>query len=165
MKKFISLFAAIIFFFFISCNHEKTNSETKEQSSATKKNLEASAIISKAFDTGDPSMIDSVVASDFVDHTDRGDMGRDSLKAMITSMRKMFPDMKQETIKELADEDYVFSLMRFTGTSEGQMGMPKGPYDMKAIQVVRYKDGKAVEHWEYMEPREMMKMMPEAPAK
>ncbi|MGK2861086.1 MAG: ester cyclase [Chitinophagaceae bacterium] len=164
MKKFFSLFAATIFFFFISCNQEKTNSETKEQSSATKKNLEASAIISKAFDTGDPSMIDSVVASDFVDHTDRGDMGRDSLKAMITSMRKMFPDMKQETIKELADDDYVFSLMRFTGTSEGQMGMPMGPYDMKAIQVVRFKDGKAVEHWEYMEPREMMKMMPVAPA-
>lgn len=68
-----------------------------------------------------------------------------------------------ELIKELADDEYVFSLMRFTGTSDGAM-MPAGPYDMQALQVVRFKDGKAVEHWEYMEPREMMKMMPPQPA-
>ncbi len=85
-------------------------------------------------------MIDSVVASDFVDHTDRGDMGRDSLKAMITSVRQAFPDMKTEIIKEMADNDYVFTLMRITGTSSGAMGMPKGPYDMHAIQVARLKD-------------------------
>ncbi len=163
MKQFQLLFTPVIFFFLLSCNQEKVSVE-KEDSSAAKKNLEVSAIITKAFDTGDTSMIDKVVASDFVDHTDRGDMGRDSLKAMIITMRKTFPDMKQEVIKELADDDYVFSMMRFTGTSEGQMGMPKGPYDMKAIEVVRYKDGMAVEHWTYMEPREMMKMMapPEA---
>jgi len=161
MKKIPSIFAAILLCCFISCNNEKTASETKDDNSAVKKNLEASHIVSKAFETGDPSMIDSAVASDFVDHTDMGDKNRDSLKAMISMMHKTFPDMKMELIKELADNDYVFSLMRFTGTSEGQMGIPKGPYDMQAIEVVRFRDGKAVEHWEYMEPREMMKMMPQ----
>lgn len=128
-------------------------------SEKARKNLEASHVISDAFGSGDPSKIDSVVAEDFVDHTDRGDMNRDSLKSMIRMVRSANEDMKMEVIKELADDDYVFTWMRFTGTSNGTM-MPAGPYDMKAAQVVRFRDGKAVEHWEFMEVRDMMKMMP-----
>ena len=158
MKKFFRIGLTGLFLFCISCNDKEDHDKMSDKA---KKNLEASRSISKAFETGDPSVVDSVVASDFVDHTDRGDMGRDSLKAMISGMKEMFPDMKMNVLRELADDDYVFSLMQFTGTSNGQMGMPVGPYDMHAIQVVRFKDGKAVEHWEYMEPREMMKMMPQ----
>src|SRR5688572_18248692 len=125
-----------------------------------KKNLEVSREISKAFGSGDASMIDSLVAPDFIDHTaDRGDVGRDSLKKMITTMKQYFPDMNMEQMKEMADGDLVFSQMRFTGTSKGDMGMPPGPYDMRAIQVTRFKDGKAVEHWEYMDMRDVVKMM------
>ena len=138
-------------------------------SEKAKKNLEASHVVSDAFMSGDPSKIDSAVAPDFVDHTDRGDMGRDSLKAMISMMKKSFPDMKMKLMNELANDDYVFSEMEFTGTSDGSMGMPKGPYDMHVIAAVRCKDGKAVEHWEYMRNDDMMKMMqammPPPPAK
>ncbi len=156
MKK-LFLFAALTTFIFISCNDEtKVGSEANTKA---QKNLEASHIVNKAFETGDVSMIDSVVASDFVDHTDRGDMGRDSLKAFITRMHQVNTDMKMEVVKELADDDYVFALQHYSGTSKGDIGMPAGPYDMKAIEVVRFKDGKAVEHWSYMEMREMMKMM------
>jgi predicted SnoaL-like aldol condensation-catalyzing enzyme len=66
---------------------------------------------------------------------------------------------KTEIIKELADNDYTFSWLRFTGTSAGKMEMPAGPYDMKMIEVVRFKDGMAVEHWNFMEPADMKKMM------
>ena len=128
-------------------------------SDKAKKNLDATHVVSKAWETGDASGIDAVVASDFVDHTDKGDMGRDSMKAMITMMHSMNKDMKMELNKEFADDDYTFSWMRFTGTGDGSMGMPKGPYDMSAIEVVKFKDGLAIEHWEFMEPREMMKMM------
>jgi predicted SnoaL-like aldol condensation-catalyzing enzyme len=31
--------------------------------------------------------------------------------------------------------------------------------DMKVMEVARFKDGKAVEHWSLMEPADMMKMM------
>ena len=156
-KTLFTVFACLLFIFTACKNDNKIASSA--DTSMAQKNLEASHIVNKAFETGDASMIDSAVASDFVDHSERGDVGRDSLKAMITSMKKEFPDMKMETIKELADNDYVFTMMRFTGTSNGAMGMPKGPYDMHAIQVVKFKDGKAVEHWEYMQPGEMMKMM------
>jgi predicted SnoaL-like aldol condensation-catalyzing enzyme len=166
MKKFLSLFAIAVLFGCISCGDdktEKTGSDTmssdKKDNSMAEKNLAASHIVDKAFETGDPSQVDSAVASDFVDHTDMGDKNRDSLKAMIVGMHKAFPDMKMEMIKEVADDNYVFSMMRYTGTGNGQMGMPKGPYDMKAIEVVRFKDGKGVEHWSFMQVADMMKMM------
>lgn len=129
----------------------------KKDNSMSEKNLAASHIVNDAFQSGNISKIDDAIASDFVDHTERGDMNRDSLKAFITMMHKEFPDMKMEMIKEMADDEYVFSLMRWTGTSNGQMGMPKGPYDMKAIEVVRFKDGKGVEHWTYMQTPEVKK--------
>ncbi len=158
MKKILFAAFAGLLCFFISCSSKDAGSK---MSDTAKKNLEASHVVSDAFTTGDVSKIDDVIASDFVDHTDRGDMGRDSLKAMIKMMHSATADMKTEIIKELADDEYVMSWMRFTGTSDGSLGMPKGPYSMTAIETVRFKDGKAVEHWGFMEPREMMKMMPQ----
>ena len=77
-------------------------------------------------------------------------MGRDSLKAMITLMHAKIKDQKMETIKDLADDEYVFSWIRYTGTSDGSLGMPAGPYDMTAMEVVKFKEGKAIEHWAFM---------------
>lgn len=158
MKKYLPAISACLLIFCFSCNNEMKKNDSPGISEKARKNLEASHVISEAFGSGDPSKIDSVVAEDFVDHTDRGDMGRDSLKAAIKAVHAANEDMKMELIREIADDDYVFSWMRFTGTSKGTM-MPPGPYDMKAMQVIRFRDGKAVEHWEFMEIREMMKMM------
>jgi predicted SnoaL-like aldol condensation-catalyzing enzyme len=156
MKKFLLILPCAAALFLISCNSEsKTSSGTSE---TAKKNLDAFHTVSDAFKTGDVSKIDSVVASDFVDHTERGDMGRDSLKAMITMMHQKGSDMTTEIIKEFADDEYVMGWLRYKGTSDGSMG-PAGPYNMQAIEVVRFKDGKAVEHWAFMEASEMMKMM------
>jgi len=156
MKKILLAASAVLFCCFISCNDEKAESK---ESSAAQKNLAASHIVSKAFETGDISAIDSAVASDFVDHTDKGETNRDSLKAMIITMHAKGQDMKMEVIKELADDDYVMSWMKFSGTSDGSMGIPKGPFTWEAIEVEKFKDGKAVEHWEFMTMAEMMKMM------
>ncbi len=155
MKKFLFILLTGLMSLFIACN----DTSKTTVSSTTTKNLEASRAISKAFQTGDASIIDSVVASDFVDHTDRGDMGRDSLKAMVVMVHREFPDQKTEVIKEFTDDDHVVTVVRYTGTSKGQMGMPVGPYDMHAIHLGKFKDGKLIEHWEYMEMRDMMKMM------
>lgn len=129
-------------------------------SDKAKKNLEALRTVSKAFETGDTSVIDAVVAEDFVDHTDRGDMGRDSLKAMIAMMSsKSDSTMKMEVIQEFANDDYAIGWHRYTGISDGSMG-PKGPYNWVAMEVVKFnKDSKGIEHWSYMETREVIKMM------
>ena len=86
-------------------------------------------------------------------------MGRDSLKAGIIKMHEWDKTMKMEVVKELADKDYVFSWIKTSGTSNGDMGMPKGPYTMNSIEVTRFKDSKAVEHWGFMEIRDAIRMM------
>ena len=158
MKKILFILSAFTICFLSACNQK--DSAGGGMSEAAKKNLDAFHAVDQAFQTGDISRVDSVVASDFVDHTPKGDMGRDSLKAMITIMKKGSGDMKSEIKKELADDEYVFAWMRWTGTSDGSIpDMPAGPYDMSGIEVVRFKDGKAVEHWGFMDVKEMMKMM------
>ena len=151
-KVFFAAFAAFVVL--AACNQPST--KTDDQSD---KNLAAGRAIGKCFETGNTNAIDSFVADDFVDHTDRGDkMGKDSLKSMIAFIQSNGKDMKMETLSETADKDYVFQWMRYTGTSNGAMG-PAGPYDMKVMEVSRFKDEKAVEHWAYMDAAEMMKMM------
>jgi len=165
-RKFLLLFIGLPFVF-SACNNatESTASESKATNSVAEKNLTSNRIVTEAFQTGDPSKIDSAVAKDFVDHRDYGDVsGPDSLKAMITQMKKTMPDVKTEVLKEVGDDDYVFTLIHFSGNSDGTMGMPKGPFDMHSVEVTKFKDGMAVEHWGYMQPKEMMKMMPPPPA-
>lgn len=171
MKQIFLLAFASLLFIFTSCDSSisATTDNNENNKAVEEKNLAASGVISKAFETGDISGIDSVVADDFLDHTERGDMkGRDSLKAMIKWVKENMKDAKSEKVREIAEGDFVFSWMHYTGTSDGSMGMPPGPYSMNAIEVAKFKDGKAVEHWNFMEAQDVMKMMappPPQPAK
>ena len=157
MKKNLFILSAA-FCFLSACNDKAPASEA--MSDVARKNLGAFHAVSDAFDTGDISRIDSVVASDFVDHRPTGDVtSADSLKAMITQMKNA-GTMKSEIKKEFADDEYVMAWMRWTGTSNGSVPeMPAGPVDMNGVEVVRFRDGKAIEHWAFMDAREMMKMM------
>jgi len=156
MKKILFTVVTAAACFFISCSDKD---DGHEMSDKAKKNLESVRVVVKAFETGDVSKIDDGVAADFIDHTDKGDLGRDSLKAMITSMHTAMPDMKFNVVREMADDDYTMSWYKMTGTGDGSMGMPKGPFSMNSIDVVRHKDGKAVEHWSFGEMREVIPMM------
>lgn len=160
MKQFLFIACAGLLLVCTSCNDStpvagNTNYEQEQ------KNIAAFNVVTNAFSSGDPAGIDSVVADDFIDHTDKGDLkGKDSLKAMIISMHDSFKDMKTESINTAANGDYVYGWRRYTGTSDGSMGMPKGPYDMQTIELVKFANGKAVEHWAFMEMQDMMEMMP-----
>jgi predicted SnoaL-like aldol condensation-catalyzing enzyme len=139
----------------------KKHLKVLKDSSWSQKNLEAAHIVTKAFTTGDISQIDIAVTPNFIDHTGMGDAGRDSLKAMIIAMHIQFPDIKNEIIKEMADNDYAFLLVRSKGTSNGEMGIPAGPFEMNEIEVLKFKNGKITEHWAYLQFKDIMKMMPQ----
>lgn len=164
MKKIISPVFAALICICTSCNNPVTTEGNTGKDSTLQKNMAAFDEVTRAFQTGDISKIDNVVSPDFVDHTDQGDKGRDSLKAGITMMHDKFKDMKSETINEAANGDYVYGWMRYSGNSDGTMGMPKGPFNMTSIELVKFNNGKAVEHWNFMQPQDMMKMMPPPPA-
>ncbi len=158
MKK-ILLFAGMSIFTLLSCNNDK-KADNGGFSDRAKKNLDAIHIVNNAFSTGDASGIDSAVDASFVDHAPEGDKNRDSLKSDIPKMKAADPSMKMEIIQEFANDDYVAGWYRWTGTGNGSMGMPVGPYDMQALEMVKFNaDGKAIEHWTFGEMREMMKMM------
>lgn len=162
MKK-ILLIAVCFVFFLMSCNSDSKPAVATDApagvSAAAQKNLDAMHVVNKAFETGDVSGIDSVLASNFVDHTDKGDMNGDSLKAAIKSMHATGKPMKMEIVKEVADDDYAFAMMHYTGTGGTGTGMPEGPYDMHSIEVVKFSNGKATAHWQYWEAAEVTKMM------
>jgi hypothetical protein len=162
MKKILFAASAGLLCLFTACNNEtktSTASEGGAESTQPQKNLEANHVVMKAFETGDVSGLDSVISADFVDHTDQGDKkGVDSLKSMVNMIRSTFKDMKIETVKELADDNYVMSWIHYTGTGDGKM-MPPGPFDMDAIETTKFQNGKAVEHWSFGETQDMTKMM------
>lgn len=160
MKKnlFIILIVSV---YSLSCSEKK--SETTTTSSTTQKNLSATKEINKAIESGDVSKLDDYIDANVVDHASPlGDVkGIDSIKAMLAKIHTMGTNMKMESIKTLADDEYVFEWMRLTGTTAtADLGMPIGTnYDINAVQVSKFKDGKVIEHWEFMQPADMAKMM------
>ncbi len=102
---------------------------------------------------GDVSIVDELIAPDFFNHaappgTNRGP---ESLRWLATMLRTTFPDL-HFTIEELvAEGDIVAGRLTMSSTHEGTVrGMP--PPTGRAMRqdhlhFVRYRDGRAIEHW------------------
>jgi predicted SnoaL-like aldol condensation-catalyzing enzyme len=165
MKKLLFTAAAGMLCFFISCNDSGTTSSTNN--SQSEKNKADSKTINNALETGDLSKLDSLIDKDIVDHGDpNGDVkGLDNVKKFFVQFHNSVKDLKIESIANATDGDYNLDLNRTTGTVTAPfMGMPAGTnMDMTIVDVVRIKDGKAVEHWAYSDPRDMMKHMKDMP--
>lgn len=157
-RSFLAMLSLVILL--VSCEVKKTDTADND---AKDKNVAAITEINKAIETGDVSKLDQYIASDAVDHASpAGDVkGLDSIKSMLGKVHTMGTNMKMANIRTVADGEYVFQWMRLTGTTaSSDMGMPVGSnYDINAVQVTRFANGKAVEHWEFMQPADMAKMM------
>lgn len=161
MKKFFAIASTILLFFVISCNTAGTGSTSNSQG---EKNIATNKAINDAISSGDVSKLDQYIATDGVDHSgDNGEVkGLDSIKANLKRFHDEYKDMKFEVKQAASNGDYVFALTRFTGTNVvASMGAPAGTsFDMTSIDVTKYNsDGKATDHWIYMEPSDVMKMM------
>ena len=156
MKKIVFFAAAGLLCILWSCN------EAKEDTTKTTKPPMSARAVYDAIESGDVSKLDSFLAKDIVDHSDRGDIvGRDSVKAEIADIHNHFSDLKMDIISEASDGDYGFTLHTFKGVAkDSTMGMPVGTkVDSKGVDVVRFKDNMIVEHWMFYEAQEMTKMM------
>jgi predicted ester cyclase len=167
MKKYLSILTVASACCWISCNNKNDSGVNP----VVQKNLDAMHGVENCFTSKDFSHLEDYMAADAVDHA--GDSG--AIKG-IDNLKKEYAkdmanvDMKAETIKELADSDYVMTWYHFVGKYTAPvMGFKAGdPIDLKSIELARFKDGKAVEHWSMMEPGDVMKMMssmqPQMPA-
>ena len=158
MKKlfFMGIVASIGF---ISCEQKSESSTTNHAD----RNTERNKMVYSAMETGDVSKLDSFIDKDIVDHWHGAEIkGIDSLKKMFSDMHNHMSGLKINLVTDAtsANGEYHFAWFKMSGTcTDGSMGMPAGTkMDMTGVDVVRIKDDKAVEHWSYADPAEMMKM-------
>lgn len=137
----------------ISCNSGGGMSAT------AKKNMEVNDAIMKAYEAGDFSKMGDYIAADAIDHGgETGDVkGLENIVSEMKKYRAQMPDMKATETRSLADDEYVFTWAKVSGTMGGKSTT------MTSIDVSKFKDGKAVEHWIYMDPKEMAQMMQAPP--
>ena len=162
MKKFFSPLL-LLAFGFMACKNEKTNETTTTSTSASTNAANMQAIYT-GIENGDVSKFDDYMSEDIMDHTMDGDVnGRDNVKARLVSLKGMVSNLKMEMLANAtsADGQYHFALVKMTGTTTNdRMGRPTNtPINETSVDVVKLKDGKAVEHWGFEDPAEMMKMM------
>ncbi|GGB22191.1 ester cyclase [Puia dinghuensis] len=159
MKKHLTIVASAAIWCFAAC----TSKPEGGLSAAAQKNLDANDSVAKCFETKNFSKLGDYIATDAVDHSgEHGDIkGLDSMKAAFEKEMAGVDNMKSDLVKALADSDYVMAWYRFSGTwKKAEMGHKAGePFDFKSLEVSRFKDGKAVEHWALMEPKDVMQMM------
>jgi steroid delta-isomerase-like uncharacterized protein len=95
---------------------------------------------------------DDHIAENFVEHEDTAPLApnRDGVRQMFASLHESFPDLKV-TIDDMAsDDDKVWARCTWKGTHKGEfqgIAATGKPVSFSFIDVVRYSEGKAVEHW------------------
>ena len=108
-------------------------------------------IIEDGFSKGDVAIVDEIASPDFVEHQyGFTPPNASSVKRAIVGLHKAFPDFSL-TIEELVTaDDKVWGRMTARGTQKGQLG-PMPPTGKKievtVIDIMRFRDGKLVEHW------------------
>lgn len=124
-----------------------------------------SRIIDEAFNRGDFDVFDELISDDFVEHEELPPgvpQGKAAPREMITMMRAAFPDL-QVTVKDmLQDGSKVVTRSRFAGTHEGEfMGIPPtgNGFDIPVIDIVEFREGRAVAHWGVMDNAAMMEQL------
>lgn len=108
------------------------------------------SLIEGAFSTGDLSIVDKVVAPDFIEHQRGARSGVEALKGMIKMLRSWFPDLKLTVVDLVEQDDNVWGRIVARGTHLGTvMGKPGTgtPIQIDIIDVCRIINGKMVEHW------------------
>ena len=107
------------------------------------------------------AMIDSLVAPDYVEHNSEPGYTADraGLKKSFEDFVKAFPDMHEKVNFMIADSNMVTVQYTFTGTSSGMMGGAGKKVNIEGVDIVKYKDGKAIGHWGYNDEVTMMTQM------
>jgi predicted SnoaL-like aldol condensation-catalyzing enzyme len=168
MKKIIFLSVLGLICLIYSCNQPASSGGASGSGTDTAYVNKIKAIndaVYTAFETGDVSKLDSSFAlPNLVDHGMgmKDVVGRDTIKAMFAKVHSQFNNLKLQVVSESVDSNYSMAWVHMTGTpTSAESGFPVGvPIDMMSVDVVRWENGKAAEHWGYMDPRDMMKMMP-----
>ena len=112
----------------------------------------------------DLDVADELVAPEFVNHEapPGSDRGPESMRGLATMLRTAFPDLHFEIEELVAEGDVVVGRLTMSGTHEGPlMGTPPTGHSVRQdhMHFVRFRDGKAVEHWGVRDDLGMMQQL------
>ena len=117
---------------------------------------------------GNLAVTDELIDAECLDHEahDGGSRGPESMRALITMLRTAFPDLHFSIEHLVAEGDTVAGRLTMSGTHEGPlMGMPPTGRSVRQnhMHFVRFRDGKAIEHWGVRDDVGMMRQLGELP--
>ena len=106
-------------------------------------------IITEAFNKGNYSVLREHFNPDFIEHQFGLHATIEGMQGDIQFLRNAFPDFTLTIEDMVTQEDQVWVRMTARGTNRGGfMGPPNGKsFEIAVFDVVRFKDGKIVEHW------------------
>ena len=126
--------------------------------------------VDEVFNHGNMSVIDELVAPDFVEHEELPPgipQDLEGSKQLATMLRSAFPDLEATIHDIIAEGDKVAVRMTWTGTQQGEfMGIPPTGKSVSigVFDIVRVAGGKLVEHWGQMDNMGMMQQLGVIPA-
>jgi steroid delta-isomerase-like uncharacterized protein len=157
MQKTIGIVAIAALFAACNCGGNKNVADGRAS-----KNMEVTRkFYEEVINKHNTAMVDSLVAADYVEHcVDPGySPDRSGLKKGWDDFIKGYPDLNCKINFMVADSDCVTTQYTCTGTNSGSaMGMPatNKKINVDGVDIVRFKNGKASEHWGYMDEMKMM---------
>jgi len=127
----------------------------------------------EVFNAGKVDQIDKYIAADAIDHEVAPGKAnpqpcRESLKDYLSVFCTAFPDLKVKVEDIIAEGDKVVARCTMTGTHKGEfMGMPATgkTFSIGFIDILRFKDGKCVEHWGISDDAGVMQQLGNSAAK
>lgn len=116
------------------------------------------------FNSYDFDKLGEYIDDNFIEHSpDPGQkQGLEGLKDAFREMKKGFPDYKLTINDIIVSGDKASVLFTFTGTNSGEMMGMKATnkkVEVQGIDYLYFKNGKATEHWGYIDMHKLMEQL------
>jgi predicted ester cyclase len=125
-------------------------------------------LLTQTFSQGDYSVIDDLVAPDYVEHQNGSQgTGPATVRRTASGLRASFPDLHLEIQEAIANEDTVWVRVRGQGTDTGGVAgrPPSGRHiEVDVVDIVRFRDGLMSEHWGVADRLGMLQQVGAVPA-
>lgn len=113
---------------------------------------------------GNIDLIDELMSADFVEFAELPGIPptREGVKMFMTAVNNAFPDFTADVADIFASGDKVVARGRFTGTHNGEfMDLPAtgNPVSVEFIDIIEFRDSKAVAHWGLMDTMALMEQL------
>lgn len=124
----------------------------------------AQRFVDEVVNGGNLALIDELQAPDFVNHALQPGVppNREGTKALIAMLRGAFPDLHATVDDVIAEGDKVVQRTTAHGTMKGEFaGMPPSGKSAtwQQIHIIRFANGKQVEHWAVIDQLSMLQQL------